>query len=274
MAIESFLKADKSDPDWVHSPKEYHGKKFKVIDANCLQIKQGTEDLMVLRLVPNESDLLCKNLQIIGREESKLDLYILCDGGDRTQQVFVYSVTVEPNSILNLGIFSKNGKLNKHIFECEIHDGAVLNIFGLNENTVGGSSEIITKVYHAGTDAESNIYINSVSGKESRTVFQGHVQIQENMTNSLTQISNSSLVTDPSGQAFSIPHLLIDCGKTEAGQSCDVGEFDQSQLWYLQSRGVDLEDAKTILITTHEDGILNLVQYPDLRDEIKEFYRD
>jgi Fe-S cluster assembly protein SufD len=198
----------------------------------------------------------------------------MCDGSENTQQVFVYSVTVEPNSILNLGIFAKNGKLNKHIFECEIYDGAVLNIFGLSENQVGGSCEIITKIYHAGTDAESNIFINSVSGKESRTVFQGQIQIQENMTNSLTQISNSSLVVDPSGQAFSIPHLLIDCGNTEAGQSCDVGEFDPMQLWYLQSRGVDIEDAKKILIDAHIDGVLNLIQYTDLRDEIKEFYRD
>lgn len=274
MAIESFLKADKSDPDWSFSPDQYHGKQFKVIDANCLMIKEGTEDTMVLRLTPTEPELLCKNLQIVSKDSSKLDLFIICDGGDSAQQVFLYTVTAEPNSILNIGVFVKDGKLNKHIFDCEGYENSTINIYGLADNSVGGSSEIIPKIFHAGPNVESNQLINCTSGKESRTVFQGYVRIVEGMEDSFTQITNSSLITDPTGQAFSTPQLLIDCGKVEASQSCDIGEFDKDQLWYLQTRGVSLEDAKKILITAHQDEILNFVRYQDLKDEIKEFFRD
>ncbi len=44
MAIESFLKVDERDPDWTYSPNHYFGKQFKVIDANCLMIKEGTDE--------------------------------------------------------------------------------------------------------------------------------------------------------------------------------------------------------------------------------------
>ena len=54
MAIHSFLKAEKGDPDWLFSPDEYFGKPFKLLDANTVELKDGKEDSIVLRLNPTE----------------------------------------------------------------------------------------------------------------------------------------------------------------------------------------------------------------------------
>lgn len=274
MAIESFLKVDKADPDWVYSPSQYHGKQFKVIDANCLQIKEGTDDVMVLRLSPTENDMLCKHLQVVSRDSSKLDLYIICEGGENTQQVFLYNVVCEPGSILNIGVFVKDGKLNKHIFECEAYEGSEINIYGLAENDMGGSSEIISKVYHAGPEALSQQWVNCSSSNNGRTVFQGYVKIDKDMNNSFTRVSNSSIIKDSTGQAYSIPQLMIDCGNVEASHSCTVGQIDQESLWYLQARGLSLEEAKTKLLEIHQDRIINVIPHTDIQDEIREFFRD
>jgi Fe-S cluster assembly protein SufD len=274
MAIESFLKADKADPDWTFSPASYHGKQFKVIDANCLQIKEATDDVMVLRLTPTENELLCKNLQVVGRESSKLDLYVTCEGSEQTQQVFLYTVTAAPGAIINIGVFVKNGKLNKHIFECEVHEEAEVNIFGLAENDMGGSSEIIAKIFHAGPNAASQTWVNCASSNKGRTVFQGYVRIEPDMEGCFTQVSNASIMKDETGEAYSIPQLMIECGKVEASHSCQVGRFDEEYLWYLQSRGIPAADAKKMILTAHEDRILNLIPYQDIQDELKEFYRD
>lgn len=274
MGIESFLKVDEQDPDWTYSPTHYYGKKFKMIDANCLQIRENTEDLMTLRLSPTETDLLCKNLQVVAKDSSRLDLYIICDGGEQTQQVFLYNVLAEPNSILNIGVFVKDGKLNKHIFECEVYENAVVNIFGLSENNIGGSSEIIAKIFHAGPGAESNQFVNCTAGQNSRTVFQGFVRIIEDMVDSYAQVTSASIITDPSGQAFSTPQLSVDCGQAEVQHSCTVGNLDEEQLWFLQSRGLSEAQAKKLLVTAHQDSVLDLIQYKDIQDELKEFFRD
>ena len=274
MAIESFLKVDKADPDWIFSPPQYHGKQFKMIDANCLQIKEGTDDVMVLRLSPTENDLLAKHLQIVGREASKLDLYLICEGSENTQQVFLYNVACEPNSILNIGIFVKGGKLNKHIFECEAYEGSEINIYGLAENDMGGSSEIIAKVYHAGPDVISQQWVNCSSSNKGRTVFQGYVKIDKDTKGSMTQVSNSSIIKDETGQAYSLPQLMIDCGDVEARHSCTVGQIDQESLWYLQSRGMSIEESKQLLMQIHQDRIINVIPHKDIQDEIKEFFRD
>jgi len=274
MAIESFLKVDKKDPDWSYSPSNYFGKQFKVIDANCLQIAPGTEDLMVLRLSPDETDLLCKHLQVIGRENSRLDLYIICDGDVNLQQVFVYDVALEPNSILNIGFFVKNGKLNKHIVEAEIGEGSILNVFGLAENDMGGSSEVISKVFHAGPGAESQQLVNCIAGKDSRTVFQSYIKIEPDMVDSFATVTNASVITEDGGQAYSIPQMMIDCGDIDASHSCSVGKFDEEAIWYLQSRGMTKDAAKKLMIRTHEDYILNMIPHQEIQDELKEFFQN
>lgn len=274
MAIESFLKVDKKDPDWSYSPSKYFGKQFKVIDANCLQVMPGTDDMMVLRLTPTEHELLAKHLQIVCREGSRLDLFIICDGEKELQQVFLYDIKLEAGAMLNIGFFIKDGKLNKHMAEAEIDHGSVLNIFGLTQNNVGGSSEVITKVFHAGVEAESQQLINCIAGKNSRTVYQGYVKILEDNRNSFAQVTSASLITGEDGQAFSIPQMMIDCGDVEASHSCAVGRFDEEAIWYLQSRGMSEQDAKNLMIRTHQDSILNMIPDQDIQDELKDFFQD
>jgi Fe-S cluster assembly scaffold protein SufB len=53
-----------------------------------------------------------------------------------------------------------------------------------------------------------------------------------------------------------------------------VGQIDAESLWYLQSRGVSLENAKKLLSEIHQDRIINLIPHSDIQDEIKDFFRD
>lgn len=274
MAIESFLKPSKEDPDWFYSPEQYLGKQFKVIDANCLQINHNEEDVMVLRLTPTEPELLCKNLQIVCRENSKLDLYIICDGDVNLQQVFLYSVKLLENSILNVGIFTKDGKLNKHMFEVDIEENSNFNLFGLCKNTVGGSTEIISKVYHSNKGAESDHLLFCLAGENSRTVYQGTVKIDRDMIDSYTNINSSNLIIGKNGQCFVQPQLMIDCGEANATHSLDIGNIDDEALYYLKSRGLSEEEARAHIIDSFQNQILDIVPELDLRDELKDFFQD
>jgi len=54
MGIQSFLKAQKGDPDWTFTPEQYFDKEFKLIDANLIELRQGKSDSIVLRQAPSE----------------------------------------------------------------------------------------------------------------------------------------------------------------------------------------------------------------------------
>jgi Fe-S cluster assembly protein SufD len=274
MAIESFLNSDKEDPDWHYTPAQFLNKKFKVIDANCLQIAANNVDSMVLRLMPTENELLCKNLQIVCHEDSKLNLLLICDGAEKMQQVFLYHIKLMPNAQLNISVFAKDGKLNKHIFEADIEHSSTFTINGIAQNNIGGSTEIISKVCHSEPEAESDIYINCISGKGSRTVFGGAIKIDQGMAGSWTNVQNSSLMIDPTAQCFALPQLMIDCGAVTATHGCSVGKLDEEGLFYLQSRGMSLETAKKVMIEAFKNEQFQFIKDQELQDELKELFSD
>ena len=90
MAIHSFLKAERGDPDWQFSPEDYFGKEFKIIDASTVELDEGVSDRVVLRQNPTEKELLAKHLKVIVQKGSMLEMTILNDVDPNLQQVFLY----------------------------------------------------------------------------------------------------------------------------------------------------------------------------------------
>ena len=89
MAIHSFLKVEKGDPDWQFSPEAYFGKEFKLIDASTVELAEKQSNMMVLRQEPSEKELLAKHLKVVAKLESKLDLIILNEASAKLQQIFL-----------------------------------------------------------------------------------------------------------------------------------------------------------------------------------------
>ena len=84
MAIHSFLKAEKGDPDWQYSPEKYFGKEFKVVEASTVELAEGQTNSMVLRQNPSEKELLAKHIRIQVKPEANLDLIVVNEAGYST----------------------------------------------------------------------------------------------------------------------------------------------------------------------------------------------
>jgi Fe-S cluster assembly protein SufD len=115
--------------------------------------------------------------------------------------------------------------------------------------------------------------VNSIAGKNSRTVFQGIVKIEEDMLDSVASVTNTSITCGETAQAFSTPQMVIDCGQVRAYHNCEVTTIDENNTWYLESRGIDRTSAETLLKTLHQDSVLDLIEYQDIRDELKDFFQ-
>jgi Fe-S cluster assembly scaffold protein SufB len=233
MAIHSFLKVEKGDPDWQFSPEVYFGKEFKVIDATTIELAEKQVDLMVLRQSPTEKDLLAKHLKVNVKRDGKLDLIIINEADNKLQQIFLYDVHVEEGAGLNLGIFVKDGKFNKHIIQVYLENEAEFNAYGLMSNSVGGDTEIITKIVHQHPDSFSNQLILGIADKKSQTVFQGMTVLDKNCDGSEALIDCSNLILDEGGRCHSKPDIYVDCNQTSSSYSSTTECLNQDKIYYL-----------------------------------------
>lgn len=274
MAIHSFLKAEKGDPDWQFSPEDYFGKEFKIIDASLVELDEGISEKVVLRQNPTERELLAKHLKVQVNKGASLEMIILNDVDKNLQQVFLYDIYLKSGASLSLGLFAKDGKLNKHIVQVFQEDGSIFAAYGLISNETGGDTEVVTKIVHQGEDSESTQLFLGLAGEESQTVFQGIVVAEPGAECSDISIENCNLVVGNQGRCYSKPETYINAEFVTNCQSSETDTINLEKVIYLQSRGIPADVARNAIISGFRSQAINLVSDDNIRQEITEMYTE
>ena len=268
MGNQSFLQAQKGDPDWTFTPEHYFDKKFRLIEASMLEMIPGKKDSIILRQSPTEKELVAKQLRIDILENANLDLTIINEAEDRLQQVFIYDIHVRDGGQFNLGLFVKGGTLNKHIVRVTLDNYATFSSYGHIINTVGGDSEIITKVLHEGSCSNSHILYTTEAGEDSQTVYQGVTHIGRHSQYSQATIEISNLIVGENGKCHSVPEIFnhSDSTKISCGTSTDY--VDHERIYYLRTRGIAKTEAESLLINTHRNRTMDVIVDEKIKEEI------
>ncbi|PZS19758.1 MAG: Fe-S cluster assembly protein SufD [Pseudonocardiales bacterium] len=123
---------------------------------------------------------------------------------------------------------------------------------------------------HSMPQCASNVlYKNALLGDTSRTVWIGDVRIRPAATGTNTYEMNRNLLLSPGARADSVPNLEIETGEIAgAGHASATGRFDDLQLFYLQSRGIDAEQAQRLVIRGFFADVVARIGLPDLQQRI------
>jgi len=274
MSIHSFLKAEKGDPDWQFSPEDYFGKEFKIIDASIVELQEDKLEHVVLRQNPTEKELLAKHLKINLQKNSILDLIILNEVDPSLQQVFLYDIHIKEGAKLNLGLFVKDGKLNKHIVQVIQEEQSMFTGYGLISNSVNGDTEIVTKVIHQGPESFSNQVFLGIADGESQTVFQGTTIVEPDAVASQVNIENSNLVVGDASRCYSKPENYINSDYTASAIASETSSISLEKIGYLQTKGINEKVAEQMIVTSFRNQVINLIAQDKIREEVKEMYAD
>ena len=118
-----------------------------------------------------------------------------------------------------------------------------LSVFGEDKKT-----EQKINVVHKAPNTKSFLFARHILSDSSRAVFNGVVEVCKNSVNiSSRQLVNSILLSS-NAKAFSKPELKIYCDEVECSHGNTCGGLDEDSLFFLQSRGMDLEQAEKILL--------------------------
>ena len=70
-------------------------------------------------------------------------------------------------------------------------------------------------------------------------------------------------------QADSVPNLEIETGEIEgAGHASATGRFDDEQLFYLRSRGIDESEARRLVVHGFFDDLIRKIDVPALEEQL------
>ena len=93
-----------------------------------------------------------------------------------------------------------------------------------------------------------NTLIKAVVMPKGNLSLKGVIRISKNAQNSEAFLKHSILLVGNDSQAVSIPELEIENNQVQASHASAIGPIDQSQLFYLMSRGFSKKSAIKLII--------------------------
>jgi Fe-S cluster assembly protein SufD len=128
--------------------------------------------------------------------------------------------------------------------------GSSADLQGLYFATDGQHLEHRLHVDHNVPNAKSRVnYKGALAGDKAHTVWIGDVYIRSNAEGTDTYELNRNLLLSDGARADSVPNLEIETGEiVGAGHASTTGRFDDEQLFYLMSRGINVADARRLVV--------------------------
>jgi Fe-S cluster assembly protein SufB len=105
------------------------------------------------------------------------------------------------------------------------------------------------KVYHNAPDTKSTIESKSIAKDGGRTNYRGLVHIADGAEDSKTNVECDALMFDNESTSDTMPYMEINESKVDVAHEATVGKIGDEDVFYLQSRGLDDDDAKQMIVS-------------------------
>jgi Fe-S cluster assembly protein SufD len=143
-------------------------------------------------------------------------------------------------------------------------------LYGLSFSDAGQHLESQVYLHHKGAETSGDVlYKGALQGEGARSVWIGDVLIGPDAVGTDSYEANRNLVLTDGARADSVPNLEIETGDIRgAGHASATGRFDDEQLFYLQARGIDEEEARRLVVLGFLSEIIQKIGIPDLESDL------
>lgn len=129
---------------------------------------------------------------------------------------------------------------------------------------------VTTRITNYGQHTEGNILQHGVILSDATLIFNGVGHIVRGARDSDAQQENRVLMLSRTARGDANPILLIDENDVRAGHAASVGRVDESQMYYLMSRGLSKDVAERLVIRGFLGSVLAEIPSTEARDALKD----
>ncbi|MCZ6804734.1 MAG: Fe-S cluster assembly protein SufD [Proteobacteria bacterium] len=126
-----------------------------------------------------------------------------------------------------------------------------------------------TRVDHLKPHTHSTENYRGVLNGKSRAVFNGKVIVHPQAQKIEAQQNNANLLLSDDAEIDTKPELEIYADDVKCSHGATVGQLDQDMLFYLRSRGIDEETARSLLIYAFANEIISNINFTPIRNRLE-----
>jgi Fe-S cluster assembly protein SufB len=104
------------------------------------------------------------------------------------------------------------------------------------------------KIIHAAPKTTSSVFAKSISKDGGHSTYRGLLEVAKGATEARSKVVCDALLLDPESRSDTYPTIRIDESDANVGHEASVSKIGEEQLFYLQSHGLDEEEASKMIV--------------------------
>jgi len=239
--------------------------------AGHLLIRAGRFSNAVVVVDYNGSATWAENIEVVLDDGAQLTFVTVQDWADDAVHVVTQHARVGRDANLKHVAVTLGGDVVRASTSADyIGTGGSVDLYGVYFADAGQHLEHRLFVDHTAPRTRSNVeYRGALQGQDAHTVWIGNVLIRKVAEGIETFERNDNLVLTDGAHADSVPNLEIETGEIEgAGHASTTGRFDDNHLFYLQSRGIDEDEARRLVVHGFFNDIIRRIGVPELQERL------
>ena len=164
---------------------------------------------------------------------------------------------------------SLGGALVRNDVNVVLSEGADATVNGLY--IANGTQHIDnhTSIDHAKPHGTSHELYKGILDDQAAAVFNGRIIVRKDAQKTDSKQTNKNLVLSDDAVIDTKPELQIHADDVRCTHGATIGQLDAESLFYLQSRGIGKEQARSLLTYAFAQDIVDRIKIPALRDQLE-----
>ena len=204
----------------------------------------------------------------VGSEASLTRIVVADDVADAVS-IIDAEIDLAPEAKLDQTVVSTGAKLQR--IETRLAHrakGADARLDGLYVLNGSRHVDLTTVVGHLFENGTTSQLSKGVARDTSRGVFQGKIIVERGADGTDARMGHHALIAGERAEIDAKPELIIYADDVQCAHGNTVGTLDESALFYMQSRGISLDEARALLTEAFLIEVIDRIEREDIRERV------
>ena len=209
-------------------------------------------------------------VEIVAEEGAQLDYYDIEESTLNTTRCNQHFVRQAANSNVLLNAITLTNGITRNDFVVNVDgEGAETHLYGMAIEDGTQQIDNYTHIAHNAPHCSSNELFKYVLDGNAVGAFTGRIMVAEGSSKVEAYQANRNIVATDTARIYTKPQLEIYCDDVKCSHGTAIGQLDQDAIFYMQQRGIPVDQARTLLMQAFMSDVIDKVRMPSLKNRLQ-----
>lgn len=208
--------------------------------------------------------------EVFARQGARVDIYDLEEATPATRRVNATFVSQQADSNVLVDTITLSGGTTRNELTVDVNGaGAETHLLGM---AIAGGTQTVdnrTLIRHHAPRCDSNEMYKYVLDDNAIGGFEGRIRVDEDCPRVEAYQGNRNLLAAKTARMHTKPQLEIYTDDVRCSHGTTIGQLDDDALFYMRSRGIPRDTARTMLMQAFMADVIDAVRLDVLRDRLR-----